>query len=311
MRLQVHCPGCNHDGWVDEELAGRTVLCECGAQIVVPAPKLRCPQEPGTSVAPAFAKALPPASPGTPGALKLKLALGVASALLIALLIVGVVILLQRGATSTAKSQGLAAAPSPPPPPAPVSPDQEAPAPQAVIEKVTTEKAPPERSKDEPRQPAGAKPKPAPAPVELGKWEGFRGLKWGTDIAVAPGMTLVETDGDAKIYQRKKEKLSLGEAKLSGIAYAFYKRRFFTVNVETKGASNWEQLKLAVFTTYGEGEKPKEAVDSWVWREEGACLQLEYDQSSEQARLTLSSVRIQDEQLADEAKKAKEAKKDF
>ena len=310
MRLQIHCSGCNQDGWVDEELAGQTVQCDCGAEILVPAPKQRCPQEPARSVAPAFARAVPPASPGAPGASKLKIALGVASALLIALLIVGVVILLQRGATSAAKSQGLAAAPSQPPPPAPVSPDQKVAAPQAV-EKAATEKAPAEKAKDEPRQPAGEKPKPAPAAAELGKWEGFRGLKWGTDIAVTPGMTLVETDGDAKIYQRKDDKPSFGEAKLSGIAYAFYKRRFFTVNVETKGPQNWERLKLAVFSTYGEGEKPKETVDSWVWREEGACLQLEYDQSSEQARLTLSSVRIQDEQLADEAKKAKEAKKDF
>ena len=102
MRLKVHCPGCNHDGWVDENVAGRTVHCECGAKIVVPARKQRCPQKPATTVAPAFASALPPASSGAPGGSKLNILLGVAGTLVIAVLVV-VGILVQRGAGNAAQ----------------------------------------------------------------------------------------------------------------------------------------------------------------------------------------------------------------
>ena len=61
MSLRVHCPGCGADGEVDDELAGETVKCECGADILVPVPKKRLPQQTTEPVAPTLASA------GTPG----------------------------------------------------------------------------------------------------------------------------------------------------------------------------------------------------------------------------------------------------
>ncbi|MBW2309386.1 MAG: hypothetical protein JRG73_20905, partial [Deltaproteobacteria bacterium] len=96
------------------------------------------------------------------------------------------------------------------------------------------------------------KPNPAKKgpPIDE-KWQGFRGLKWGTNIADAPGMVLVEDSGDNKFYQREGEKLAIGDAQLTEINYGFYKGRFDGVTVEVKDYLNWTVLRDVVFASYG------------------------------------------------------------
>lgn len=40
--------------------------------------------------------------------------------------------------------------------------------------------------------------------------DGFRGIKWGTDISTLRGLELVEDDGLDKFYKNKEDKMTLG-----------------------------------------------------------------------------------------------------
>lgn len=104
---------------------------------------------------------------------------------------------------------------------------------------------------------------------EYEKWEGFRGLKWGTNVKDIndPNMFLVFTSEDKRItyYIRKDDKLSIGKAKLSFIRYFCYKDCFFSAVVVIRGRSNFASLKDAIFIYYGEGYQPNKSIKRWLW----------------------------------------------
>jgi hypothetical protein len=67
----------------------------------------------------------------------------------------------------------------------------------------------------------------------LEAWDGFRGIKWGTDIKTLPDMVLNKgfsyACDDFLVYSRKKDDVALGSIELDplcGIRYGFYKGRF-------------------------------------------------------------------------------------
>ena len=84
--------------------------------------------------------------------------------------------------------------------------------------------------------------------------DGFRGIKWETDISTLPDMKYFKTDpsfGGMKGYIRKGDKLQIGAAKLKRIEYDFWHGKFLGVLISTKGHTNWYSLKDAVFEKFG------------------------------------------------------------
>ena len=169
---------------------------------------------------------------------------------------------------------------------------------------------------DQSASPAPAAPSAAPPP-SLDKWAGFRGLKWAANIADAPGMILVEDGVYKKYYRREGDKLAIGGAELKRIVYGFYKARFCWLYIQTQGFLNWSALKDAVFAIYGKGYQPNQYIDRWYWggsftagvKDVTMCL--EYNKFSEESKLLMDYEPIRAEEKAEEAKKAKEASKDF
>ena len=152
--------------------------------------------------------------------------------------------------------------------------------------------------------------------VTRGKWAGFRGLKWATNITDTPGMVLVKESGDSKFYRREGDKLAIGEAKLDHIIYGFYKGRFYYLLIQAEGFLNWNTLRDAVFATYGKGIQPNEFIEEWWWGGlspgvKDVMMKLVYNEIAKKASLTMCYKPIIDEEKADEAKKAKDAGKDF
>lgn len=151
----------------------------------------------------------------------------------------------------------------------------------------------------------------------LNKWEGFRGLKWGASIADAPGMVLTEDAGDNKYYRWEGDKLAIGEAELKRIGYGFYKGRFGFVVIQAEGFGKWVAIRDAVFTMYGDGYQPNEYIEEWWWggpfpagvKDVSMCL--EHNEISEKTTLIMSYGPIKAEEAADNAKKAREATRDF
>jgi hypothetical protein len=131
------------------------------------------------------------------------------------------------------------------------------------------------------------------AETDPSRWDGFRGLKWATNIKDMndPNMILIEDNNETKIYRRLSDKLSIGNAKLEVIVYVYYKDRFSGVLITAKGYTNFTGLKDAVFAYYGEGKQKNEYIKEWQWwpilgnSSKDIGMSLVYNEFSEETKL--------------------------
>ncbi|MDD3726106.1 MAG: hypothetical protein PHI44_02780 [Candidatus Ratteibacteria bacterium] len=139
--------------------------------------------------------------------------------------------------------------------------------------------------------------------------DGFRGIKWGTDISTLPDMKYFRTDpsfGGVKMYIRKGDKLQMGAAKLESIEYGFWQGKLCNVWIITKGYTNWCGLKEATFEKFGKGGQSNEYIEKYVWFGTKTEMLLEYNEISEEGTLCILSAEISEQQKKWEKQKAKE-----
>ena len=76
-------------------------------------------------------------------------------------------------------------------------------------------------------------------------WGSFRGLKWGDDVKMLLGATLLSESKDGTaLYAREQEDLKLGDVELERVIYSFYKGKFFNaVVVAKKTFQNFRSLQ--------------------------------------------------------------------
>lgn len=141
---------------------------------------------------------------------------------------------------------------------------------------------------------------------------GFRGLKWGTNIADAPDMVWLYDNDESKTYERNGDKMSIGDAQLRRISYFFYKDRFSRVIIFISGQANFQKLKDAVFAAYGAGRQNNQFIQTWVWINfTRTGMALSYDDIKQTGFLLLNFKELDKEERADKAQRASDAKKDF
>ncbi len=90
--------------------------------------------------------------------------------------------------------------------------------------------------------------------------DGFRGLKWQTDIATLDPlhtMDVIEIVGPFTYYKKKKEDLQLVTVKLDDIIYEFWNGKFSGVIIKVRGQNQFQVLKDYVFARYGPGQRSK------------------------------------------------------
>jgi len=147
--------------------------------------------------------------------------------------------------------------------------------------------------------------------------DGFRGIKWGTDISTLSDMEYFRTDpgyGGIKVYTRKNEDLHLGAAKLKIIGYNFWRGKFCSVQVITKSWTNWDALKDAVFEKFGIGRgfQDNKSIEYYYWMGDITGMSLEYNKVSEKGILFMCSEELNKQIEAYKKQKAKEgAEKGF
>ena len=85
--------------------------------------------------------------------------------------------------------------------------------------------------------------------------DGFRGIKWGTEITTLKDMEKVKedksSDSDLVWYTRKGDTLAIGKAKLENISYSFWVGNFESVWIDFEGDENFETLKKELFERFG------------------------------------------------------------
>ena len=87
--------------------------------------------------------------------------------------------------------------------------------------------------------------------------DGFRGVKWGTDLAVFLESEQKSVEGHmgavpgVEAFQLKNADLEIGGIKADGIVYSFYKGRFTSVGIDFKGFDNFEKLTAYCKKSFG------------------------------------------------------------
>jgi hypothetical protein len=92
--------------------------------------------------------------------------------------------------------------------------------------------------------------------------DGFRGIRWGTNISALNDMEKVEqdksSDSDLVWYTRKGNSLTIGKAKLETIFYSFWMGSFESVWIDFKGDENFETLKKELLERFGKVPESEE-----------------------------------------------------
>jgi hypothetical protein len=160
--------------------------------------------------------------------------------------------------------------------------------------------------------------------------DGFRGIKWGTEISTLNDMEKVEKDqssnSDLVWYTRKGDTLAIGQAKLENIFYSFWMGKFDSVWIDFEGDENFEVLKKESLERFGKvrgSEEPVEKTQRGARREPSAIkrpegfyawwgrnteMVLSYSKDRHKGTLTINSTMISEERRAYEKQKEKEQK---
>lgn len=141
--------------------------------------------------------------------------------------------------------------------------------------------------------------------------EGFRGLKWGDPPGSGKDMSYrygLDRDFDITIYERRNDKMQIGNAKLRDIHYLFYEDRFMAVEVYPE-LSSYDELKNVVLLKFGDGKVIKE---NWeeeiVWLGDLATIVLQKSLREAVWLLLIYSTEIWEEKEKEFSVKKEEAK---
>jgi hypothetical protein len=128
--------------------------------------------------------------------------------------------------------------------------------------------------------------------------DGFRDIKWGTDISALSNMEYVKTDpsfGGVEVYKREGDKLQIGSAKIEKTEYSFWQNKFASVTILTLGYVNWNGLKGAIFEKFGRGRQSNPYIEYYTWWGRKTEMSLKYNEFSfpgQQGEFFMSSVEI-------------------
>ncbi len=157
--------------------------------------------------------------------------------------------------------------------------------------------------------------------------DGFRDIKWGTDIATLKDMERVEQDkspgSDLAWYTRRGESFTIGKASLEKIFYSFWMGGFQSVWIDFAGDRNFEALKKELFERFGkvleseelmkkmdkEGERGTSTIrhseEFYAWWGKETEMTLSYSEDRHKGTLSIQSKRIDEERRDYEKQKGK------
>ena len=81
--------------------------------------------------------------------------------------------------------------------------------------------------------------------------DGFRGIKWGTDINTLSNMTVVNSDGDTHTYERTGDEMKIGNAELAVLTYFFGKENFVVLQSKQKDILIGLRLEMLYLQSLG------------------------------------------------------------
>ena len=157
--------------------------------------------------------------------------------------------------------------------------------------------------------------------------DGFRDIKWGTEISTLKNMEKAEQDKSSNSvlawYTRKGDTLAIGKAKLESLFYSFWMGNFESVWIGFKGDENFGTLKKELFERFGKvleseelmkkmdrraGREPstiRHSEEFYAWWGKDTEMTLSYSQDRHKGTLSINSKRISEERRAYEKQRGK------
>ena len=152
--------------------------------------------------------------------------------------------------------------------------------------------------------------------------DGFRGIKWGTEISTLKDSEKVKqdksSDSDLVWYTRKGDTLAIGGAKLANIFYSFWMGNFESVWIDFEGEQNFDVLKKELFEQFGKPLKSEgimrkidertgrdRAGTFYAWWGKNTEMWLSFSKDLHKGTLTINSIRIREERKDYEKQKGK------
>jgi hypothetical protein len=154
-------------------------------------------------------------------------------------------------------------------------------------------------------------PTPTQHPVSgyLATADGFRGIKYGTELSSLTGFKLDQDQGAIKFYIKKNDKLTLGPIKLEAIVYHFFNDKLFGVSLHTNTEGSTESLLRVAQTLFGNGSNPNESQEVWKGKKISAIYSV--NPKDESGVLLLLDNALESEKETYLAKASEEALKDL
>jgi len=113
--------------------------------------------------------------------------------------------------------------------------------------------------------------------------EGFNGIKWETELSTLKEMKPYRKDlshGGIDFYLKAGDGYKLKNGKLIPIQYGFWRGKFYVGMVITKGVTDWDALREAVFREFGEGSKSFSNREEYLWLGNNTVMALRYSEFS-------------------------------
>lgn len=133
--------------------------------------------------------------------------------------------------------------------------------------------------------------------------DGFRGIKWGTDIATLDPfntMELLAMVGPFTYYKKIKEDLHLVNVYLDDLIYEFWNGKFSGVIMKVKGERQFQILKDYCFSRFGEGQRSKILqqmnVQDYYYNGVRTRMYLKYNDLDHEGELSLYSIAMLSQQ---------------
>jgi hypothetical protein len=150
--------------------------------------------------------------------------------------------------------------------------------------------------------------------------DGFRDIKWGTEIAMLKNMEKVKQDKssipDLVWYTKKGDTLAIGKAKLKTVFYSFWMGKFDSVWIDFEDDENFETLKKELFERFGKARAPEAPMEKtqrgargepsamnriegfYAWWGRNTEVVLSYSRERHKGTLTMNSTMISEERRA-------------
>ncbi len=137
--------------------------------------------------------------------------------------------------------------------------------------------------------------------------DGFRGIKWGTDISELKDMKKDDESGVDELYIKEGDKYAVGEAELTAIFYSFFNGKFYGAYFFYAGITNRGKLEETLIAAYDDPTGVSETQHMWGSSVDTVLITHRYDKTDDTGMVAyiyhpINNLKLEADKLSDKEK---------